>query len=288
MREGIDGRTRLVGVMGWPVEHSLSPPMHNAAFAALQLNWCYLPLRVAPRRVAEALTGLRALGFAGVNVTVPHKRAVIPYLTELTEAARAIGAVNTIWVGEDEALYGDNTDAYGFLAALREVGFDPKGARVAVLGAGGAARAVAYGLGSAGAAYVGLWNRTLAHAQAIARDLQPRFPQTEYAAYVLPDELFQIGTEVDLIVNCTPLGMWPHVQDTPWPPDLPFPSGCLVMDLIYRPEETRFLAQAKAAGLPTLNGVSMLVHQGAAAFRRWTGVEPPVEVMTQALRAALR
>ncbi len=284
----LDGRTRLVGVMGWPVEHSLSPPMHNAAFEALGLNWCYLPLRVAPKRVAEALAGLRALGFVGANVTVPHKQAVVPHLASLTEAARAIGAVNTIWVDEDGALHGDNTDAYGFLAALREVGFDGRGARAAILGAGGSARAAAYALGTAGAAHVGLWNRTLARAQAIVQDLQPLFPQTTYAAHALPSELSRIGDEITLIVNCTPVGMWPHVEATPWPPDVPFPRQCLVMDLIYRPEETRFLALAKAAGLPTLNGVSMLVHQGAAAFRRWTGAEPPIEVMTQALLAALR
>lgn len=284
----IDGQTRLVGVMGWPVEHSLSPPMHNAAFAALGLNWCYVPLSVPPDQVQAALAGLRALGFAGANVTVPHKQAVIPYLRTLTDAAQAIGAVNTIWIDKEGALHGDNTDAYGFLAALREIDFDPRGVRAAILGAGGSARAVAYALGSAEARYVGLWNRTVSRAEAIAQDMGARFPQVTYEAHALPGELYLIPEDIDLIVHCTPVGMWPRVDESPWPPDLPFPRRCVVMDLIYRPEETRLIAQAQQAGCATLNGLSMLVHQGAAAFRRWTGMEPPIDVMTEALLAALR
>jgi shikimate dehydrogenase len=282
----IDGRTRLVGVMGWPVEHSLSPQMHNAAFDALGLNWRYLPFPVAPDQVRAALAGLRALGFAGANVTVPHKQAVIPYLDDLTDAARTIGAVNTIWIGHAGTLHGDNTDAYGFLAALREAEFDPQGARVAILGAGGSARAVASALGTAGATSVGLWNRTPERAEAIVRDMQALFPRTTFQAHKFPDGLHLIADE-DLIVNCTPVGMWPHADASPWPPDASFPGRCLVMDLIYRPQETLFLARARTTGARTLNGVGMLVHQGAAAFRRWTGVEPPVDVMANALRTAL-
>ncbi|MCS7221411.1 MAG: shikimate dehydrogenase [Anaerolineae bacterium] len=285
---GIDGRTRLVGVIGWPVEHSLSPQMHNAAFDALGMNWRYLPLPVAPDQIGAALAGLRALGFVGVNVTIPHKQAVIPYLHDLTEAARAIGAVNTIWVEKDGQLHGDNTDAYGFLAALREGGFEPQGARVAILGAGGSARAVTYALAMAGASRVGLWNRTLDRAEAIARDMSALFPQVAFEAHRLPGGLGFIGGDVNLIVNCTPVGMWPQVDTSPWPADLPLPSRCFVMDLIYQPLETRFLAQARAAGARTLNGLGMLIHQGAAAFRRWTGVEPPLEVMARALQIALQ
>ncbi len=284
----IDGRTRLVGVMGWPVEHSLSPPMQNAAFQALGLNWCYVPLPVPPDQIAAALRGLRALGFAGANVTVPHKQAVIPHLADQTDAARAIGAVNTIWVEEDGTLHGDNTDAYGFLAALHEVDFAIQGSHAAILGAGGSARAVAYALGSAKAERVGLWNRTPERAEAIARDMSALFPQTRYEAHRLPDDLHLIREPTHLIVNCTPVGMWPHTDACPWPEDLPFPRQCLVMDLIYRPEETRLLARAREAGCTTLNGISMLVHQGAASFRRWTGIEPSAEVMTRALLAALR
>jgi shikimate dehydrogenase len=284
----INGRTRLVGVIGWPVEHSLSPQMHNAAFEALGMNWCYLPLPVTSDQVGAALAGLRALGFVGANITVPHKQAVIPYLYDLTDAARAIGAVNTVWIGKGGELYGDNTDAYGFLAALRESGFDPQGVRAAILGAGGSARAVAYALAAAGASRVGLWNRTLDRAEAIVRDMSMLFPQVVFEAHRLPGGLGFIGGDVNLIVNCTPVGMWPQVDASPWPANLPLPGHCFVMDLIYKPSETQFLAQAKAAGARVLSGLSMLIHQGAAAFRRWTGVEPPLEVMARAVQAALQ
>lgn len=273
--------------MGWPVEHSLSPPMHNAAFDALRLNWRYVPCAVAPEHVGAALVGLRALGFAGANVTVPHKQAVIPYLDSLSDAARAIGAVNTIVVGADGALHGDNTDAAGFLASLREADCDPRGARVVLLGAGGAARAVAYALARAGASQISLWNRTPARARAIVDDLHPLFPHVVFVAHPFPADLGAFDAGADLIVNCTPVGMWPHGDASPWPHALPLPADCLIVDLIYRPQETLFLRQARAAGARGLNGVGMLVHQGAAAFRRWTGIEPPVEVMREALLAAL-
>jgi shikimate dehydrogenase len=284
----IDGRTRLVGLMGWPVEHSLSPHMHNAAFDALELNWRYLPFAVAPDQIGPALAGLRALGFVGSNATVPHKQAVIPHLSTLTDAARAIGAVNTIWVGTAGGLHGDNTDAHGFLASLREASFDCRDVCAIVLGAGGSARAVAYALGAAGAAAVELWNRTPDRAETIVHDMSAHFPHVAYTARPLAEGLAAPIGSVDLLVNCTPVGMWPHVEATPWPLDVHLPGSCLVMDLIYRPQETIFLRQARAAGARTLNGVGMLVHQGAAAFRRWTGIEPPVAVMRDALLAALQ
>lgn len=259
--------------------------MHNAAFDALRLNWRYVPCAVPPEQVGAAVAGLRALSFAGINVTVPHKQAVIPHLDSLSDAARAIGAVNTIVVGADGALHGDNTDANGFLASLREAGCDPHGARVVLLGAGGAARAVAYALAAAGASRIDLWNRTPARAQAIVDDLRLIFPGAILTACPSPDDLD--ARAADLIVNCTSVGMWPHDDVSPWPGARSLSADCLVVDLIYRPQETLFLRQARAAGARTLNGVGMLVHQGAAAFRLWTGIEPPVEVMRAALLAAL-
>ena len=164
----INGATKLVGLIGWPVEHSLSPAMHNAAFASLGLNWVYVPLPVPPGTVEAAVKGLAALGFQGANVTVPHKQAVMPYLDELTEAAKIIGAVNTIVVGGAEAhsrtpLRGDNTDAEGFIRALREGGFEPQGSSATVLGAGGAARAVVYALLASGTTEVRVLNLSLIH-----------------------------------------------------------------------------------------------------------------------------
>ena len=177
----VDGKTQLVGVIAWPVKHSLSPAMHNAAFEALGLNWVYLPLPVPPERVGDAVRGLTALGFAGANVTVPHKQAVIPYLDRLTPAAQAIGAVNTIIVGEDGHLTGDNTDATGFLTDLRAAGIEPASWRPVLLGSGGAARAVAYALGMAGVTPVRILARTPARAEERWREMQRPLPATPTA-----------------------------------------------------------------------------------------------------------
>ncbi len=177
--EQFSGKTTLVGLIGWPVSHSVSPAMHNAAFAHLGLDWRYVPFPVAPEpasRVGEAVLGLRALGLRGANVTVPHKQAVMAHLDRLTPAAQAIGAVNTILLDAEGALVGDNTDAPGFVADLREHGVEVPGRRVLVLGAGGSARAVAYGLAAAGASQITLVNRSVDRALALVAALQPLFP----------------------------------------------------------------------------------------------------------------
>lgn len=282
----IDGGTRLVGLIGWPVEHSLSPAMHNAAFAELGLNWCYVPLPVAPGRLREALRGLVALGFAGANVTAPHKEAVMAHLDEVAPGARAIGAVNTIVVREGRT-FGHNTDWRGFLAALREGGFSPQGKRAVVLGAGGAARAVVYALAHTGSE-VAVLNRTPQRAEALVGDLSPLFPSIPFIALSLNENTLREQAAVaHLLVNATPLGTWPEVDRSPWPEGLAFPGHLTVFDLVYNPPQTRLLQQAAAGGARTIGGLGMLVHQGAAAFRLWTGLEPPVETMYEACRRAL-
>jgi shikimate dehydrogenase len=283
----IDGQTKLVGLMGYPVEHSLSPAMHNRAFAALSLNWCYLPLPVPPERLGEAVAGLRALGFVGANVTVPHKEAVMSYLDEVTPEAQAIGAVNIIVIHGDE-LIGYNTDWQGFLTALSEGGFDPQGKRAVVLGAGGAARAVVYAL-AWGGAQVAILNRTPAHAQALVRDFSPLFPSALLVSFPLNSRtLREQAAEAHLLVNATPVGMWPEVTRSVWPEDLALPSHLTVFDLVYNPCQTKLLQQAKAAGATGIGGLGMLVHQGAAAFELWTGEKAPVETMWAAVSEALR
>ena len=285
----INGATKLVGLIGWPVEHSLSPAMHNAAFASLGLNWVYVPLPVPPGTVEAAVKGLAALGFQGANVTVPHKQAVMPYLDELTEAAKIIGAVNTIVVGGAEvysrtSLRGDNTDAEGFIRALREGGFEPQGSSIAVLGAGGAARAVVYALLASGATEVRVLNRTCERAVALVEDFGRLFPQAELVPLPLnPQALAEAADASSLLVNATSVGMWPHIEDSPWPEDLPLPSHLTVFDLVYNPERTKLLRQAEAAGARTIGGLGMLLHQGARAFELWTGQKPPLEVMRKAL-----
>jgi len=282
----ISGRTTLVGVIGYPVEHSLSPIMHNAAFAALGLDWAYVPLPVYPDHLGEAVRGLRALGFAGANVTVPHKQAVMMHLDDLSYTAQVIGAVNTIVV-QDGTLYGENTDAAGFLAALAEAGFDAAGAYAAVLGAGGAARAVVHALAQAGARQVQIFNRHLGRAYQLCRDMEKFHPDVRFEAAPL-QEVRTIGEDVDLLVNTTSLGMWPDTERSPWAPDWPFPAHLTVCDLVYNPAETMLLSQARAAGAETVSGLGMLVFQGAAAFELWTGRPAPRAVMRAALRQALR
>lgn len=283
----INGQTQLLGIIGWPVEHSLSPTMHNAAFAALGLNWVYLPLSVPPGRVEAALRGLLALGFRGANVTVPHKEAVMPHLGCITEVAQAIGAVNTLVVGEDGRLTGDNTDGAGFLAALREAGFEPQGCRALVLGAGGAARAVVYALATAGA-QVTVLNRTSSRAEALIQHLAPAVPPSSLSSQLLHREILaEEATHADLLVNATPVGMWPHGEGSPWPDDLPLPSHLTVFDLVYNPLETQLLRQARRVGARTIGGLGMLVHQGALAFELWTGRLPPLEVMRAACERVL-
>ena len=280
----IGGATTLVGLIGRPVAHSVSPAMHNAAFARLGLDWRYVPLPVEPRAqaVGEAVRGLRALGLRGANVTVPHKQAVIPFLDRLGPAAAAIGAVNTITVEHDGTLTGDNTDAPGFVADLRAHGVAPAGRRVLVLGAGGSARAVVYGLAEAGAAQITVLNRTPERAADLVASLQPAFPACTLASGSRPGDLARCAPEAQIIVNCTSLGMSPVIDASPWEDDVPLAPDQMVYDLVYNPPHTRFMAQAAAAGARAVGGLGMLIRQGALSFERWTGLHAPLDAMRAA------
>jgi shikimate dehydrogenase len=282
----ITGHTTLVGVIGWPVKHSLSPAMHNAAFVELGQNWVYVPLPVYPDHVSEAVRGLRALGFAGANVTVPHKQAVLTHLDEVSRAAQVIGAVNTIVV-RDGSLYGDNTDAAGFIASLRETGFDPAGTYCVLLGAGGAARAVAHALADAGALQVCIYNRTFSRARDLCHDMA-KFHSNVRFEPASPSDVSAIGEDTDLVVNATSLGMWPDTDAVPWPDEVAIPGHLTVCDLVYNPQETLFLTRARAASAEIVYGLGMLVYQGAAAFEMWTSQPAPVETMREACLEALR
>ena len=284
----ITAKTALVGLIGWPVSHSVSPAMHNAAFAHLGLDWAYLPLPVDPERaegVVQAVQGLRALGLRGANVTVPHKQAVMAALDRLTPAAQTIGAVNTIFVAADGALTGDNTDAPGFIADLRDHGVDPAGLTVLVLGAGGSARAAVYGLAGAGARAVVIANRTVARAASLAAEFGPQHPGCQITAVAM-DELAAPAHQADLVVNCTALGMTPRVESSPWLEELAFRPGQTVYDLVYNPRATRLLQQAAAGGARAIGGIGMLIWQSTLAFQRWTGQPAPVAVMRAAVDAA--
>ncbi|MCB0045743.1 MAG: shikimate dehydrogenase [Caldilineaceae bacterium] len=278
-----------VGLLGWPVSHSVSPAMHNAAFAELGLDdWRYVTLPVPPEpsaRILEAVLGLRALGLRGANVTVPHKQAVIPTLDELTPAARAMGAVNTIWIEEDR-LWGDNTDGPGFVADLRQHAVDPAGKTALVLGAGGSARAVVYGLADAGCRAIVILNRTVGKAEALAETMQQLFPACAISAGRMVADLARCA-DADLVINCTSLGMTPNVTSMPWSADIPFRAGQVVYDLVYNPAETRLLRKASEDGAQAVGGLGMLVMQGALAFARWTGRPAPGDVMRKAAEEAM-
>jgi len=274
----ISGRTRVVGIIGDPVAHSRSPAMHNAAFAALGLDWVYVPLPVEALRVGDAVAAVRALGMAGVNVTVPHKQAVLPHLDALTARARAAGAVNTI-VNRDGRLLGDNTDVAGFLAALRHDQARVRGRHVVVVGAGGSARAVLVALRAARAARITVANRTPARARALAR----RFRSGATVVTVGLDGLREPAhlADVALVVNATSIGL----QGAPFPP-LAYggtPRDCRFVDLVYG-RDTDFLRRARRAQRHALDGSEMLLQQGARAFTLWTGRRAPLRVMRAVLR----
>lgn len=280
-------RVQLLGVIGWPVSHSLSPAMHNAAAAALKMDVAYLPLPVRAGHLKAALRGLAALGFLGVNVTVPHKEAVMLYLDEIENAARAIGAVNTILFSRTDSqlevkLRGYNTDWSGFLADLRSHEVHVQGRDCFVLGAGGSARAIAYALAHSGA-QVHVFARRPAQAQRLAADLGPYLTNNGSLASYAWVARSDVSETPALIVNCTPAGMSPRRDNSPWPQEIPIPAGAFVYDLVYNPPLTRFMLQAQAAGCRTSNGLGMLVQQGALAFEIWTGRMPDLQIMRAAL-----
>lgn len=276
-----DARTTLVGVMGYPVRHSLSPLLHNAAFAALGLNWVSVAFEVAGGRAAAALDGMRALGVAGLSVTMPHKADVAAGVDECSAVATQLRAVNCV-LNRDGRLYGDNTDGAGFLASLaRAAHFDPAGKQCLIIGAGGAARAVTLALADAGAASVTVVNRTAARAVDVAALAGPvgRVGETGAAA---------LAADAALVVNATPVGMeGSGAAGDGWliAPSL-LHAGQVVADLVYAPRPTPWLAAAAEAGATTVDGLGMLVHQAAAQLELWTGLPAPVDVMWQAAVAA--
>ena len=279
----IRGKAHLLGLLGWPVGHSLSPAMHNAAARALGLACGYLPLPIRPTDLKTAVSALAPFNFRGVNVTVPHKQAILPLLDELDDGARALGAVNTVVVAENGRLTGYNTDWSGFQADLMAQGVDVNGRICLVLGAGGSARAVVYALAQLGGQVKLLARRPEQAAQLIA-DLAPYIldGQVEKRPLTtLPHLAHQ--SHAPLIVNTTPLGMTPHTDHSIWPDDLPFPAQSFIYDLVYNPAQTKLMQQAATANCQASNGLGMLLHQGAQAFTLWTGHQPDLSIMADAL-----
>ncbi len=271
----INGKTIITGIIGWPIEHSLSPALQNAAFESLSLNYCYVPFPVRPERLGDALAGVRALNIRGVNVTIPHKERIISFLDEVDPEASSIGAVNTI-VHEDDRLIGYNTDGRGFTQSLVEKGIDPRNNAVLIIGAGGAARAVGFALAGK-VRSLSVQGRTRLRVEKLADDLR-RITDDVTVCLDLADL-----ERYDIIVNATPLGL---KGDDPLPLDTSLlRPGQVVCDLVYT--KTRLLDEAAKKGCHIVSGAGMLLWQGALAFELWTGRKPDVEVMRRALLAAL-
>jgi shikimate dehydrogenase len=279
----ITGKTKLLGIIGDPVEHSLSPLMHNRAIAALGLDYVYIPLPVKPKNLAKALEGFTAIGLVGFNATIPHKQDIIPLLTEITPNAAMIGAVNTIWRTET-GWKGTNTDLDGFLAPLKQINRDWTQITPVILGNGGAARAVVVACAELGCAEIHIVGRNqdkLAH-------FWQSWANTPLKTAIKVhrwDNLLGLVSSTDLLINTTPVGMYPDLDQSPLDSQVisKIKPDTIAYDLIYNPRPTLFLKQAQQQGAIAIDGSEMLVQQGAKALEIWLKKTAPVEVMRQAL-----
>lgn len=251
----MNSHTQLVGIIGWPVTHSLSPLMHNAAFAHLNLNWSYVPLAVETQKLAQAIAGLAALSFRGANITIPHKEAALAHVDEVSDEARIIGAINTIIVNKNGRTRGENTDARGFLADLHDKKIDPRQHEITILGAGGSARAILYALLKSGCQKIHIVNRNEDRAKELIAHFSYHFPTTELRQT-------SSSTNTSLTINCTP----PQNKS-------PASSG-IIYDLSYN---------SPRAQTATFSGIGMLVQQGALSFEMWTGQKAPLNAMLSAI-----
>lgn len=271
---------KRVGVIGFPIEHSLSPIMHNAVFKALGMDdWTYDAMAIPPDILRYGIREPKQHGYIGINVTIPHKQAIMEYVRP-DDTARAIGAVNTI---DFRTMLGTNTDADGFIDDLKANNVAISGERVLVLGAGGAARAGVYGLVRSGAE-VAIVNRTKERADALVSELGKTAGISGIEVMTL-DDASEWG--MSLIINCTSVGLHPNITQSPWIHGVPFPEEITVYDMVYRPANTAFMQQCVAHGGRAIGGLGMLVRQGAIAFELWTGVKPPIDVMFKALQDEL-
>ncbi len=283
MPEETNYKAELVGVFGYPVAENPTIVMQEAAFAALDLNWRYLNIEVLPQNLEAAMQGLRAMNMRGINLTIPHKVEVLKYLDEISPDAELMGAVNTVR-REGDRLIGENTDGKGFLRSLREdAKLDPAGKRFVFLGAGGASRAMTVELALAGAQSITVVNRTLRRGRELTQLIGENTPAA--AEFVAWDSAISIPANTNVLVNATSIGLFPDVTEKP---DIDYDSltgDMIVCDVIPNPPQTAFLEEAKQRGAHTLDGLGMLVYQGAIGFTMWTGKEAPVSVMRDALTA---
>lgn len=271
---------KLYGVIGSPIAHSMSPHIHNDAFKQMDYNAHYHAFHIEPDELEDAVKGMKALGVSGFNVTIPHKEAIIPLLDEVDEAARRIGAVNTV-VNRDGVLIGYNTDGKGYVEALKEVTM-LKNKRVLIIGAGGAARAIFYTLAKEGNIQIDLYNRTASKAVELIQE----FSLNHLAKGISSKEAVNTMKDYDVVVQTTSVGMFPYTEESPFPL-INIKEGAVFSDIIYNPIETRLLRDAKALGAVTQNGVSMFAYQAAFAFEHWTGQLPDTDRMKNIVKVQL-
>ena len=282
----ITGKSKVFGIIGRPVSHSLSPVLHNAAFEYLGLDCCYVPFPVDAGQIDKAISAIPALSISGLNVTVPYKESVISCLTALSEEARMIGAVNTITVSGD-SLVGHNTDGQGFIDSLNECGQSVNGRSILMLGAGGAARAVVFSLAKGGAGSIIIANRTISKGESLKEQVSKYFSAINITFTGMEhDDLKSVINNVDMVINTTSIGLM-RGDPSPVPREL-LHKDLFVCDLIYNPPDTELIRYAKELCKGHMNGSGMLIFQGAASFKLWTGIEPPIHVMRQALQDALQ
>ena len=272
----IKGSTNIVGLIGHPVEHSFSPPMHNAAFEKLDMDYAYVAFDVNPNNLENAIKGAEALNIKGFNVTIPHKIDVMNYLDEIDEVAQLIGAVNTI---DFKNLKGYNTDGIGAIRAIEEV-TSIKNKNVLIAGAGGASRAISFYIAKYGASTLKILNRNVEKAQKLANDIS----NSGLIDYVFSDSINNMDlSDVDILINTTPVGMHPNIDDVPIAQARDMHEDLVVFDAVYNPNETGLLKQAIEADAKPVYGIKMLLYQGAESFEIWTGKKAPVDVMHEAL-----
>ncbi|WP_414619329.1 shikimate dehydrogenase [Calothrix sp. CCY 0018] len=284
----ITGTTKLLGVIGHPVEHSLSPLMHNAALAKLGLDYIYLPFPIQPQNLAKALDGFAAIGVVGFNATIPHKQAIIPLLSKIEPIAQAVGAVNTVF-RQDDSWIGTNTDVEGFIAPLRSQHKNWSQVNAVVLGNGGAARAVVAGCTQLGCASIHVVGRNLQKLSEF-RDSWQDSPLKVNLKVHQWDSLPEISKEANLLINTTPIGMYPNIENSPLDKSLftHLSKDVICYDLIYTPSPTKFLQYAQQAEKTAIDGLEMLVQQGAAALKIWLQQQAvPIDVMRQTLQQQL-
>lgn len=280
----VDSKTKYIGLLGYPLGHSISPVMQNAAFESKNINNLYIPVEVKKEDLADVVKAMSKMNFAGFNVTIPYKIEVMNYLDEIDDLAKSIGAVNTVVI-KDGKLKGYNTDGIGFLRSLEgELSLSVTGKNIFILGSGGAARAISMTLAMNKANRLYICNRTFERAEGLVRDINSKYGNVAISIPMLRQKMEEAITDAEILINATSVGTYPNIDEIPIDKEL-LNGNFAVCDVVYNPKKTKLLQEAEKLGCKTMSGLGMLIYQGAYAFEIWTGVKAPVETMFEAAEA---